>query len=231
MHRISVALLIGMLFLPLGALGQSDPCTLMDLTVQTPITLQELPSLLVETLALPYGVSDLSSPQMKVNIWLKVLHRNQKANGEKLEIFFNKLPVLTLPANGWPTIWTDEGWHLLPVNVSVGEPIAGAIEIKSYTRTDVPDRKPTTILIGAVQLAGTELTGGPDQADTLKKAVYQSELTQSGLTIPGAYKITADGIAGEAQRYTARLGGIGAPRLSASVRFNAGVGAEGASKH
>jgi hypothetical protein len=224
MHRIALVLLISMVALPMLAFGQAGKCTLMDLTVQTPITLAELPDLVSESLHLEKARSEVSGPQVVINIWLKVLHNAQQPD-ERLELYFNGSLLETRAHPQW-TVWEGSGWHLWSRPVLVTEPGSLRVEVRSYTRTKSAGNRPSVILIGAAELAGTALTGGPTQADTLAEAEYSTTLSNHALGLTGIYEITAEDVGTVPQNYTARLGGLGAPRLSTSLRFGSDATSE-----
>jgi hypothetical protein len=198
----------------------------MDLTVQTPITLPVLPPLVEESLTLTLAENDVPTPQAVINLWVKVLN-NARQPDERLELYFNGTLLETRAAAQWSS-WEGEQWHLWsrPV-LSLGE--SGiVVELKSFTRSDAPGNKPSLILIGAMEVAGTSLTGGPTVSNSVGRCVYTTPANSAGLSLQGVYPVTAEDLGpGETgQRLTARLGGLGAPRISASIRFDGGVAAD-----
>lgn len=189
-----------------------EPCTLMDLTTQQAYTLPVLPPILTETLTYVYP----DNGALKARVWVKVLQHS----GHPADSFTITAGGVTVPFTNWGLLDT---WQFLDLDVPAPGAGSHTITIQSVTRTDMPNYKPTLVLVGAV-LAGPSgnFDGFPD---TLASFAYASTFSSPDFTLrsiqtAGDTDVLEDKPWPNESEHFARLGGLTRPRIAASIRHD-----------
>lgn len=189
----------------------TTPCTLMDLTTQQAYTLPVLPPLLNETLTYYYP----DDGALKAQVWVKVLQYSEHP-ADKFTVKIDDVEIVSL--TNWGLIDT---WQALDLDLPAPGSGSYKITIESVTRTDLPDYKPTLVLVGAV-LIGTS-SNYDEFTDTLASFGYSSNFGSSDLELKSILSVGSTGVLddkpwNDSQNRFARLGGLTRPRIAASLR-------------